>query len=141
MVLSFGMALVLVLILTRARQRRLEIQADVQAKLIEKFGSTADLVTFLQSEAGRSFVSGVQRGYTTVLRDRIVTGYQRAIVCSVLGLAFMVMMMITRTEGLAWPGVILLAIGVAFFGATYATARLSEPPQRHDTATEITPRM
>ena len=46
----------------KLRQRRQELQAEVQAKLIDKFTSTPEMVEFLQSRAGRDFVSGVQIG-------------------------------------------------------------------------------
>ena len=126
MLLSFGAVIAIVLIVTRSRQRRIEIQADLQAKLIDKFGSSTELVTFLQSPAGKQFVNGVQTGNAVLLRDRVLTGYSRAIVLSFLGAAFIALRIITNTEGLAWPGVLLLALGLGYLVATWTTARLSQ---------------
>jgi len=58
MMFSFVAAITIVIVVARAKTRRLQIQAELQAKLIEKFGSTPELIAFLQSEAGRAFVSG-----------------------------------------------------------------------------------
>ena len=126
MLLSFGAVIAIVLIVTRSRQRRIEIQADLQAKLIDKFGSSTELVTFLQSPAGKQFVNGVQTGNTVMMRDRIASGFSRAIILSFLGAAFIVLWLITDTRGLAWPGVLLLALGAGYLVATWATTRMSQ---------------
>ena len=126
MLLSFGAAIAIVLIVTRGRQRRIEIQAELQAKLIDKFGSSTELVTFLQSPAGKQFVNGVQTGNTVMMRDRIASGFSRAIILSFLGAAFIVLWLTTGTRGLAWPGVLLLALGAGYLVATWATTRMSQ---------------
>ena len=134
MVLSFAAAIAIIMIITRSRQRRLEIQAELQSKLIEKFGSTPDLINFLQSPAGRQFVTGVQTSNTMLMRDRIVLGIRRAIFMSFLGVAFLALWMITNTRGLAWPGILFLVLGLGYFVATVATAKMTKetetpPPQ------------
>jgi hypothetical protein len=125
MLLSFGMVVFIVLIITRARQRRLELQSELQSKLIEKFGSSVELVTFLQSPVGRQFVNGVQTGNVMMMQDRVLAGYRRAIVLSFLGLAFIALWIIMGNVGLAWPGVLLLALGLGYLVATIATAKLT----------------
>jgi hypothetical protein len=125
MLLTFGMVVFIVLIITRARQRRLELQTELQSKLIEKFGSATELAAFLQSPTGRQFVNGVQTGNRIMVQDRILAGYRRAIVLSFFGVAFIVMWMITGTVGLAWPGVLILALGLGYLFATLATQKLT----------------
>ena len=126
MLMSFIVLGVIVLVISKARTRRLELQAEVQSKLIEKFGSSAELVAFLQSETGRQFVNGVQKGNTVILRDRITAGFSRAIILAFLGAAFIVLWLITDTRGLAWPGVLLLFLGAGYLVATWATTRMSQ---------------
>ena len=116
---------VIVALVTRARQRRVEIQAELQGKLIDKFGSTTELVEFLQSPAGKSFVTGVQTTNKVIVRDRVLAGYSRAIILSFLGAAFCAMWIITGEVGLAWPGVLILSLGLGYLVATMTTARLS----------------
>lgn len=125
MLMSFGLVIAIVIIVTRSRQRRVEIQADLQSKLIEKFSSATELVTFLQSPAGKQFVNGVQIGNRTMVRDRVAAGYSRAIILSFLGAAFVVMWLITDHNGLAWPGVLLLALGLGNLVATLTASRMA----------------
>jgi hypothetical protein len=136
MLLSFTAAIAIMVIITRARQRKLEIQAELQSKLIEKFGSTNELVTFLQSPAGRQFVSGVQSGNVTLMRDRVLAGYRRAIILSFFGAAFVTLWGITGIEGLAWPGILILALGLGYLVATIATQRLTK---ENDVAIPVPP--
>ncbi|HEX7418705.1 MAG TPA: hypothetical protein VF505_02395, partial [Thermoanaerobaculia bacterium] len=109
--MSFVIVGVIVVQISRSRLRRLELQADVQSKLIEKFGTSTELLAFLQSETGRQFVNGVQKGNTALMRDRIASGFSRAIILSFLGAAFIVLWLIMDNRGLAWPGVLLLFLG------------------------------
>lgn len=126
MLMSFIVFGVIVLVISKARTRRLELQADVQSKLIEKFGTSTELVAFLQSETGRQFVNGVQKGNSVVMRDRIASGFSRAIILSFLGIAFIALWLIMDTRGLAWPGVLLLALGAGYLVATWATSRMTQ---------------
>ena len=137
MSLSFGAVLFIFIVMTRARPRRLEIQAALQGKLIDKFGSTAELVTFLQSAAGRQFVSGVQQGNVTHVQDRVLAGLRRAILISALGLGFIVLWGITGFIGLAWPCVLLLVLGLGYFGATAITMKFAR--QEEQSLTPIVP--
>lgn len=141
MTLSFAGVVAIVWIVTRGRQRRVEIQAELQTRLIDKFGSTNELVEFLQSPAGKSFVNGVQSTNKGVVRDRILAGYSRAIILSFLGAAFVVMWIITGSTGLAWPGVLLLALGLGYLVATMTTARMSRSSDLSVAQPQQTPEM
>jgi hypothetical protein len=110
------------------RNRRLQAQTEVQTKLIERFGSTPELVSFLNSQAGRDFVNGVQTGTMYAARNRVISGMQRAIILSVLGLAFIVLLFVMDQRGLAWPGIFLLALGLGFFLATWVSVRMASEP-------------
>jgi len=113
----------------RTRQRKLELQADVQSKLIERFGSTPELVQFLQSEAGRDFVNGVQVGAAgntrNQARERILTGVRRAVLLTFLGLGFLFLQFIFDQEGFSVPAVILLALGLGHLVATFISLSMS----------------
>ena len=109
-----------------SRSRRLQLQAEVQSKLIERFGSTPELVQFLHSQAGRDFVNGVQTGTMYAARERVLSGIRKAIILSFLGAAFIALWLITDVTGLSWPGVLLLALGLGYFVATYVSLTLSK---------------
>jgi hypothetical protein len=133
MLLSFAMVITIVIIVTRSRQRRLEIQAELQGKLIEKFGSSTELVSFLQSETGQRFVRGVQTGNMRLARDRAAGAIRVGIIFASIGTGFLVLWALTGTRGLAWPAVLFLVLGIAYFGTSYVTLRFdsshaAEPP-------------
>jgi hypothetical protein len=119
----------LVLAWWRTRQRKLELQAEVQSKLIEKFGSTPELVQFLQSEAGRDFVNGVQVGAAgntkNQARERILTGVRRAVLLSFLGLGFLFLHFIFDEDAFSIPAVVLLALGIGHLVATFISLGMS----------------
>jgi len=111
--------------LSKARQRRAELQTELQAKLIERFGSTPDLVSFLQSPAGKEFVTGVQRAPMLQTRERIVGGMRKGMVLAFLGLGFLAIWLADGNRGFIYPGFILLGLGVGYWGATWISIRLS----------------
>ena len=146
MILTFGTVVVILVMVMRMRRRRLELQAEVQSKLIDKFGTAKELVDFLHSRAGREFVSGVQSGASGVAREKIASGFKRSILISALGAAFLVLWLITGVLGLVYPGVILLALGAAYFGAAYISLKLTSevetpppapPPARTDLPADV----
>lgn len=129
MLMSFVIAGVIVLTISRARTRRLELQAEIQSKLIDKFGSTAELANFLQSEAGRQFVSGVQNAAEVNIRYKIHAGVRNGILFSALGIAFLILWPLTNSRGLVWPGVFMLMFGISFFGTAWSLSRYSASRQ------------
>jgi hypothetical protein len=123
--IATGVTVVLVVyFVTRGRQRRVEAQVQMQAKLIDRFGSAPELVDFLHSPAGRQFITGVQTAPEVLTRERIMSGFTRAVVLSSLGLAFMLLAAIDNRD---WsvPGAIVLSLGVGYFLATFISYKLS----------------
>jgi hypothetical protein len=109
---------------TRARQRRAEVQIELQSKLIDRFGSAPELIQFLHSPAGREFISGVGSGSAMLTRERLMSGFTRAIVLTMLGVAFGVLTF-TFEEGFAIPAALLLALGLGYLIATIVTYKLA----------------
>lgn len=126
---SFVMVTLIFLMITQTRRRRYELHAEVQSKLIERFNSSKELVEFMESPAGRSFVNGVQRGNEGLVRNRILGGFQRAVMLTFLGLAFMVIWGIYGDPWMAWPGIILLALGIGNLVATWISLKMSKEPE------------
>jgi hypothetical protein len=129
--LVFG---VLILAWFKIKHRRLELQAEVQTKLIDRFGSSAELVEFLKSNTGRDFVYGVQKGAATVAHQRVVAGIRKAIILSFFGIGLLAIWGISGAEWISWFGVLFLALGLGFLGAAIASMRLGrndETPTDH----------
>lgn len=132
MLMSFAMVGIIIIVVARARQRRLEMQTEIQSKLIDKFGSTGELASFLQSDAGRQFVTGVQTAGQRHVHDRALSAVRVGIVFTALGVGFLVLWPLAGVRGLVWPGVLLFVLGAAYFGSAYSMMRFaslrSQPP-------------
>jgi hypothetical protein len=122
---SSAMVVLIVYFVSRGRARRAEVQAEVQSRLIDRFGSAPELIDFLQSPAGRQFVSGVQSAPALLARERIVSGFSRAIVLSMLGAAFLALTFF-YDDDFAVPAAILFSLGVGYLLATFVSWRLSK---------------
>ena len=80
MIGSFTLIGVIAVGVIMMRRRRYELQAEVQTKLIDRFGTSQELVAFLQSQTGREFVSGMQRAPIVESRERFARSIGRSIV-------------------------------------------------------------
>lgn len=121
---SFGATVLIVYYVMRAKQRQAEVQAEMQSKLIERFGSAPEMITFLQSPAGRDFVSGVQRPLINRTRERILGGFTRSIVLTALGAGFL-FLTFREDDAFVIPGTLVLSLGIGYFVATLVSWRLS----------------
>ncbi|HEX7149981.1 MAG TPA: hypothetical protein VF618_00730 [Thermoanaerobaculia bacterium] len=126
MVLAYLVAFALIWAVMRTRQRRNELQAEVQAKLIERFDSAAELTAFLQSQTGQQFVTGVRRTPAFIARNKIISGVSRSIILCSIGLAFVLIAMVMGVSGIAVPGLIFFCLGAGYFAATFVSMKLSE---------------
>jgi hypothetical protein len=125
-ILGFFVAMVMIVnTISQSKQRRAELQTELQAKLIERFGSTPDLVNFLQSPAGKDFVSGVQRAPLMQTRERILGGMRKGMLLGALGLGFLAIWLADDNRAFIYPGFVLLGLGVGYWGATWISVRLS----------------
>ncbi len=112
----------------RARSVSAKIQAETQQRLIDRFTSAPELVSFLQSPEGQKFVTGIEAVPKYTSRERIVSTVRRSIIIGVLGLAFLSLNIPYETRSEAWmvAGVILLALGVAFGLSAIVSVRMSK---------------
>jgi hypothetical protein len=124
-IFSSVMVVLIVFFVSRGRQRRMEIQAQVQSRLIDRFGSAPELIEFLQSPAGRAFVTGVQSAPAVMASERILSGFTRSIVLSMLGIAFLGLTFWYEHD-FAVPAAILLSLGIGYLIATMVVLRLSK---------------
>ncbi|MBK5260575.1 MAG: hypothetical protein JJE51_13370 [Thermoanaerobaculia bacterium] len=123
----------------RMRHRRMELQADLQAKLIDKFGSGAELVTFLQSPAGRQFVHGVQTGATVVTQERVLAGMRKSVILTFIGIGLLAVWGVSGASWVSWFGLMFVALGVGYLAAAFLSMRLSRGAQDAPSAGEMTP--
>jgi hypothetical protein len=121
---SSAMVVLVVFFVTRSRLRRVEVQSEMQSRLIDRFGTASELVEFLHSPAGREFVAGVQTAPAILTRERILSGLTRAIVLTALGCAFLGLTLMYDHD-FAVPAAIILALGIGYLISTFASYKLS----------------
>ena len=108
---SFLMVVAIVWFGTRAKERTARYRADVQMKMLDRFGSASEFTQFLESPAGKEFLQQPQRR----TRDRALGNLTGALITSFIGLAFLASGLVMRDDGFFIPAFILLAIGIALF--------------------------
>lgn len=135
----FAIIIVGIVASAQTRQRRAELQAQVQSKLIDRFNSAPELIDFLKSPTGQEFVSGVRSQQTAVVTRRTLGSIRAAVFLAVLGGGFLVLWGAASEEGFMYPGIILLALGAGFFASTMVSVKLarawglSQEPERTET--------
>jgi hypothetical protein len=115
---SFITFIVVIWLIVRTRQRRNELRAEVQMKLIEKFGSSAEFVHFLESQAGRDFLHQPMID----ARRRVIAGISAGSVMGCLGLGFLVLGF--GDDGFFVPAFILIALGAGFIVSATLSMKL-----------------
>lgn len=121
---SSAMVVLVVYFVTQGRSRRVQAQVEMQSRLIDRFGSAPELVQFLHSPAGREFVAGVQGAPAALTRDRLMSGFSRAIVLTALGAAFL-FLHYAVDDDFAIPAAILFFLGIGYLIATFVSYKLS----------------
>lgn len=121
---SFLTTVWIVGVVARNRTRRAELHAQVQTKLIDRFSSAPELVEFLQSPAGKEFIGGVQSAPVLLAKERIIRGFARAIILTMLGVAFLAMTFWVNND-FAIPAAILFCLGIGYVIATFVSMRLA----------------
>jgi peptidoglycan/LPS O-acetylase OafA/YrhL len=129
---SSAMVIWVVSLVTAARTRRVEAQVQMQAKLIERFGSAPELVEFLHSPAGRQFVAGVQSAPAALSRERIMSGFTRAIIMTALGVAFCFIAFYDDDGDWFIPASIVFSLGIGYLIATAVSWRFSKSLAERD---------
>lgn len=112
---------------SKSKSDRARYQAEVQARLIEKFGTGPEFVTFLQSQQGREFMGNIEAAPKFYARDRILGGLRKAIIVGFLGVAFILIPLLHAGNWeMMIPGILLLCLGLGFFVSAVVSAKLSK---------------
>jgi hypothetical protein len=111
---------------THSKQQQARYHADVQSRLIERFNSGPELIDFLKSPEGQRFAVGIEKLPQLNAKDRVVGGFTRGILLTLLGLAFLGLCLSEmENPGFLITGAILTALGVAGLISSYVALRMS----------------
>src|SRR6266581_3975755 len=110
----FAMIAFIVWAKAHSKAQQVRYSADVQTKLIERFGSGPEIIEFLKSPEGQQFATGISRLPRLAARDRVVGGFTRAIFLTFLGIAFLLLCFTEMSNpGFLIAGAVLTALGLA----------------------------
>src|SRR5437667_2062908 len=100
---------------TIRRYKTAKLQAGVQTKLLEKFGSGEELLAYVQSDAGKRFLESLTMEQRTPY-GRILGAAQASVVLILLAFALLFLRgrIYGAEEGFLVFGTILLSLGVGF---------------------------
>jgi len=111
--------------ISRARVAR--AQSDLMSKMIERFGSSQELVAYLQSEAGRRFIETVPENRSRP-HQRILNSMQGGAVLTVLGGGIMAVQAFAHGNGrdvAMAAGLIVITLGVGLLVSALAAWYMS----------------
>ncbi|HLW42851.1 MAG TPA: hypothetical protein VKS00_00110 [Candidatus Acidoferrales bacterium] len=122
---------------SRRRSKVAEVQAQMQAKLFEKFGSSQEMIAYLNSEAGAKFLDSASIEHTKPF-GRVLGSVQAGLILLFVGIAMLSVSFTMPTVG--WDAVeqaqtaygllavslLLLALGLGFLASAAASYRLSK---------------
>jgi hypothetical protein len=100
---------------TIRRYKTTKLQAGLQAKLLEKFGSGQELLAYVQSDAGKSFLEAINMEQRTPY-GRILGAAQVGVILVLLSFALLFLRgrVAGAEEGLLVFGTLTLSLGVGF---------------------------
>lgn len=118
---GIGMVIAIVAAGAMTKARKAQLRADVQMKLIDRFGSASEFIQFVQSEEGRRFLGDAPR----VARASYIGGIRTGIILGCLGLAFVIIGVVDHDADWFVPAFILLGIGGGFFVSSMVSMKLA----------------
>jgi hypothetical protein len=104
----------------QTKQRIVQHKTEVQLKLIERFGTAAEFVAFIQSEEGRRFLGDTPRA----VRERAVGGLRSGIVMAFVGAGFAFIGLTQHDVDWLIPAFMLMGLGLGFFVSALISMRL-----------------
>ena len=110
-----------------AKAQQSRYNAEVQTKLIDRFGSGPEMIEFLKSPEGQQFATGISKLPKLAARERVVAGFTRAIFLTFLGLAFLGLELSEiGNPGFLIAGAVLTALGLANLISSFISLKLSK---------------
>ena len=118
-----GIAMIIVMVSmgARVKERRAQLRADVQMKLIDRFGSASEFVQFVKSPEGKEFLGDAPR----MARANYIGGIRNGIILGCIGLGFLFIAILQHDDGWYIPSFILLGLGIGFFVSSFLSMKLA----------------
>lgn len=119
----FALIALVIWLIYRNSQAKTRARMDFHTQLLGKFTSGSEFAAFLGSKGGQQLMEGLWTQQVNA-KERILKAMGAGVVLTALGLGLLGLSW--RTGGFAFPGVLLLALGVGFLISTGISYRLSK---------------
>lgn len=117
--------IVYISLLNSRRLKMAHMQAEVHGKLVDKFGSSQELVQYLESDAGRAFLEPPAVDQASPYR-RILGSVHVGIILSLVGGVLLLLRDQDGVQGAVVGGGFLLALGLGFLISAGVSFQLSK---------------
>lgn len=124
---SFAVVIAIVYLSAMTRQQRTRARADVQMKLIERFGTANEFVSFVQSPEGKQFLGDAP----ATARKSGVAGIRSGIILAFIGLAFLLVAFTDHDKDWFIPAFIMLGLGGGFFVSAMFSMKLARDMEKN----------
>ena len=106
--------------------RQYKYRMNVQLKMVDKVASGAELVQFVESDAGAKFIASMELP-SVGAKDRILSAVYKAVILLVLGIAIFALRGTLGEGSVAFTilGTVLMAFGIGYIIATAISYRLA----------------
>jgi hypothetical protein len=120
---SFALVILVILWEFKRREAKLQRQAELSHRVLERFGSAEEISAFLQTEAGRRFLDPSPRGPSNP-KQRIIASVEGGAITGMMGLAFLFVAAKHEHEAI-WAAMFFLGLGAGLLVSAYVGYRLS----------------
>lgn len=123
----FAMLSVISVALSTNRRQQIEakFRADVQNKLLDRFGSSKEFVDFLQSDGGEKFLSPVVASSPVGPREKVISAIKTGVIMAFLGGGFAMASSRIDDDGMMVPALLLMMLGLGFVVSGLVSQRLA----------------
>jgi Ca2+/Na+ antiporter len=112
----------------RRRMQAVKARAELNNRILEKYGSGREFVEFMQSDAGRRFLDSVTAEPSSPT-TRVLGSVQKGVIATLLGLGLILVSSLrllgSDTSILTVFGILALSLGVGFLISAFLSYRLS----------------
>jgi len=127
-VYSLFASVILTLLANRRRTNTARLQAELQTRLLDKLGTSQELLAYLESPAGQRLAEAVTLERGNPYR-RILGSVQTGLILTAVGAALLALrgqLGAEEVHGLTFVGAISTSLGIGFLASAYMAYRLSK---------------
>jgi hypothetical protein len=121
---SFVLIIVVIWGEFKRREAKLQRQAEIARRVLERFGSAEELGAFFQTEAGRQLLDPSPKGSSSP-KHRIIGAVEGGIIVGLMGLGFLYVAAKHESEAI-WAAMFFLGLGAGLLISAYVGYVLSK---------------